>query len=258
MKKFNDITGPTAEVTIHKKALKYALLKAYASDSENNGIKYRMKGGEFVMKNKVFSLSVSALLIVTLLFGFMFLSSNIFTPQAEAKEAVEKAFTKFRTLTPEEQANLEKKIRADMETSLEEAKNAKDLEIVPEKEITRFTPPIEAEEQHKMTFKADHVIGTEPVAVSNNAEGGVGRGNAVPGVRVAGDHGIMAPEGLKLLRYTDPHGRKTILGINEKDEAVMKMITLNKEDIKNMNVVTPENAEEHGFSVEAKPINLSD
>lgn len=253
MKKLNNLSLPTSEVTSHKQALRYALLRSYEDHQKKTSW---LKGGEIIMKHKALSIGLSGMLLIAVAFGFFLTGNQTLTPQAEAKEAVEKAFTKFKQLSPEAQAELEEKIKADMETSLQEAKDAKDLEIIPEEELIRFTPPENGEDRplfYRQAKKVKHFEEEEKPDAIIEGEAGVVIGTdpkqAVPGTHLMDEGKITVPEGLKILRYTDPKGRKTILGINDQDEAVMKMIQLSDQDLKNMQSVTPENAEDFGFSI---------
>ena len=238
MNKLDTTILPKKEVTLHKHALKYALLRTYASEQRNT-----WKGGEIFMKHKLVFMSITSIFVLVLLFGYAFLGNNSFTPRAEAKEAVEKAFDRIITLSSEERQQLEQRLKADLESSLTEAKNARDLEVVPEEEIQRITPPtIEGKEVFGIGMRKKTSEGTpsleseEKGAVTKHfeivEEDVVQRGEAEPGVRVAFEPGkIPVPHGVKVLRYTDPKGNKVILGINEQDEPVMKMIRMeNLED----------------------------
>lgn len=148
------------------------------------------------------------------------------TLQAQAQEIVNNAMDHIIKLSDTDREALEQKIQADLKSSLEEAKQAKDLTVVPENEIQRMDPPKE--------FGDKDVFMTKPL----NGDGPVGKGiikkEFKPGTRVELSGKVMAPHGIKVLRYTNPEGKKVILGINDNNEPVMKMMFLDKEDIKGL------------------------
>lgn len=225
------IKVPELEVDAHKKLLKQYLFSR-DTGSKKTELSF-LKGGDFVKNHRyIFSGAVIAVLVLIIGTAAYLGGFTIFAPQeASAKEIVEEAFDKFISLTPEQQEELEKLVQADLRVSLLDAQDAADLEIVPESEIVRVE-----KESTPSVGKGDVVYGSpaftvyEPGGSTDPREQKV-----VPGTRVFfGDGKIEVIKGVKVVWFTDKSGQKTILGINEMDEPVMKMVVMDKSKIQMM------------------------
>jgi hypothetical protein len=221
---------PDFELTSHKNALKKLLVNSYTPRiSERN---YLWKGGDYVVKHKIISIGVTGFLVIALLVGWTIFGDNKLSPlppaQAEAQEIIDRTFDRIIKLTPEEQKELEIRLQADLQSSLEEARNAPDLRIVPEEELHRMTPPPTEGEKPVYGFMAIH---QKPMHEGQ----GLPESEMSAGTRVQVDnHKIMAPEGLTILGYTNPEGRKVFLGIDKDDKPVFKIIKLEGKDMEGL------------------------
>lgn len=213
-KVLQSVDVPDVHLPAHQRALRTSLLAQYT----------KKKGGEVpFMKRKVVRFSAIGFLSVVLIAIVTVTTLLPKTPQAQAQEIVSNAMDHIITLSDADRKVLEEKIKADLEGSLEEAKQAKDLTVVPEEEIQRIDPPKE--------FEKKDVLITKPFKI-DGPDGHVNVGDEMkPGTRIEFSGKVMAPHGVKVLRYTNPEGKKIILGINDKNEPVMKLMFLDKKDV---------------------------
>lgn len=223
-----------AEVKLpnNKKILKEFLLKEHKIIITKKVSLF--KGGEVILRHKFISFGFAVILLATMISAAFLTRMPIqpfLTPKVEAQEAIKRAFDRFVKLSDKEKEFLQKKLKADLRQSLLEAKNAKDLELVPEDQIQRIEMP-------KMRDGSEDVFMLKPVDVREvegkpewTAANEVDKSQEMaPGTRVQFvDSKIMAPRGIKILRYTNPQGQEVILGIDENDEPVMKLIKIDRE-----------------------------
>jgi hypothetical protein len=209
---------PEVKLDIHQQALKKSLLEQYG----------KKRGGDKpFMKRNVFRFAALGIMSIALIGVITVTTLLPKTPEVQAQEIVSNAMNHIVKLSDEERKVLESKIKADLQGSLAEAQQAEDLTVVPEEEIKRVDPPKEVDNKDVFMFRKGSED-VQPIAPSGDM------GNAVPGTKIAFSGDVMAPHGVKVLRYTDPQGRKVILGINEQNEPVMKMMMLRKEDLNNL------------------------
>lgn len=232
---FNHIDLPEKEVGIHKKILKSYLLEKYQKEKENQNL--FMRGGDYMRRHMNFSPTRIAITVAIMLLAGASIGlgvKSIFSPiEANAKEIVEEAFDKFIKLTPQQQAELERIVQADLASSLEEAQDASDLEIVPEEELIR----VEKENVPGVPTKGDAIYGS-PAFTAYEPGGPIdpSQQKVTAGTKVFfGEGKIEVMRGVQVVRFTDKSGQKTILGINEKYEPVLKMVVMDKSKIKMMN-----------------------
>jgi hypothetical protein len=197
--------------------------------------------------------------------------SPISPSTVSAQEQVQRAFARATALTPEMRAEIEEKMKADMLKTLEEAKAAPDLKIMTKEEYEKdaqFTisrGPMgtqgitEARAIHlahldaakkvgvgEGTITFSHSAGThiegheagesvmfaakEMVPADLKGSSEVSKVVVGHNVMMGGVHEFSEP--VKYLSYTDPEGRKTVLGLDQNDTPVFKFTTLNASDIK--------------------------
>jgi hypothetical protein len=187
---------------------------------------------------------VAAIIVVAVVFGLL----NQSTP-ANAQDTVNKAMMRAEKLTPEQRANIESKIKADLNQSLEEAKAAPDLQIVSGEESTfgfgRISAPF-GKLKNAFTFKLENK------QVDGEFTGGKAVGMAV-------HDSAIDPANIKHMTYTNPQGQKVTLGVDENDMVVFKMIEFSEEDKQQMmeriENLKPGEASEKGFNI-AEPRNI--
>lgn len=240
----------------HQDVLKKALYKQYKKKKQHPLLFtiISKKGGEYIMHHKFLTFGMTGFAVVAIAIGIFIASGSSFSPvkpaQVQAQELIDKSFARIIKLSPEEQKELEQKLKADLENSLEEARNAKDLEIVPESEIERVEMPKIEEGKPmvgvKATFKTEGKDepslekineNGERVFIKTGEEGGTqdtldkvpAAVAAKPATRVHFDGGkIPAPKDVTVLRYTNAEGGKVFLGIDKEDKPVFKMIKMEK------------------------------
>lgn len=249
---------PDGVLKSHQATLKKVLMKTYEQKRSNQlSMKnLSVKGGEYIMHHKALTFGMTGFAVLGLVIGIFVVGGSPFSPVkpavVQAQEVIDRSFDRIIKLSPEEQKALEQKLEADLENSLQEARNAKDLEIVPESEIERIEMPKREEGKPivgiKATFKAEG--NAEPslekmdekgerVFIKKGEEAGAQKipdnvsavGVAKPATRVHFDGGkIPAPHGVTVLRYTNSEGGKVFLGIDKEDKPVFKMIKMEKAD----------------------------
>lgn len=165
------------------------------------------------------------------------------TPKAEAQEAVRKAHSRFTALTAEQRQQIEAKIRADMSETLEEARRAKDLKILSPEEFENSlaeerknhpTPdPAEMTKPLALHYKIDNQAGKpDIVAAPEHGQAAQGERFFIQAEKVEdGEQPALSPapfaaQPVKYLQYTNPEGMKVILGLDENDTPVMKMLRI--------------------------------
>jgi hypothetical protein len=218
----DSIAVPDVKTPTQKEKLRQALLATAFEKNSNSNV--RVKGGEQYNMRRILLTVTSALVVSVVLLGMsLFYPAFINTPQAQAKDLVDRVIFKVADLSPEERKAIEQKIQDDLMESLKEAKAAKDLRIVPESEIERIALPENGGKDlpaHGMrVFKLRHEDIAQDGKEPSHDEVKITEG-AVPGRPVV-------PTSVKtVLEYTDTQGRKTTLGLDEHEKPVMKMIKL--------------------------------
>jgi hypothetical protein len=186
-------------------------------------IRQLLKGGErYKMNRNILVFSAAGLIVIAMFLGITALNFLPKSAQVQAKDLVDRMIIKMSDLTPEQRKEIETRIQADMKESLEEAKAAKDLTIVPESEINRMDKPAMGGKVGFMVFKKDTDDENAPKKDIFFEKKVASSGEPAP------LPGITVPKGIKVLSYTDSKGRKVLLGVDENDKPVMKMIRIEK------------------------------
>ncbi len=223
---------PDFEIPTHKKILKEYLMKEF-TQNDTRKRNFFMKGGEYIMRHKTFAYAATAFAVITLAIGIAVIPDSPFTnlspAKAEAQEIVDKSLTRVIHLSEAEQKELSKMLKADLESSLQEARTAKDLEVIPENEVTRIEMP----QVNDNTEFVGTSLGTssdgEKLPEQDGKTPVTGVSSHAVDLRLM-DGKFLAPKGVTVLRYTDIEGRKVHLGIDREDKPVFKMMMLEKEE----------------------------
>lgn len=248
-----------ANPAAHREALLSALLSLHAKRSSSRFLALR----SFIMHSPIMkSLTIplgAAFLMLAIFFTTGFGVSNV----AEAQQLLDRSFTKAFRLSPEMREKLEAHMKTDLKATYEEAKAAKDLKIMTpeeyakEAEFSISTTPGAGAVNAKWT-RAVRVGEGTPVLpeaghkafviknIANLEEGAIAKGEVkmfsiatsatgTPDVATAGVAVPFTPvefkKPVKYLSYTDPEGRKVVLGIDDNDTPVMKISTMRSGDI---------------------------
>lgn len=206
-----DLSLPDVATNYHKRLLKQHILSLYNETQEKRSL--FVKGGDIYMFMRNFGFLKSSLTlgVIAIVAGMLFVYQGGFIARpASAQEVMDRVVKTISDLTPEEREEIEKKIQDDLSKSVEEARQAKDLIVVPEEEIVRGEPPAQSkgffvEKVDESDFKGGAAAQAKPVV----------------------------PEGVTVLRYTDPEGRLVTLGIDKDNKPVFKMIKIEMQDIRN-------------------------
>lgn len=184
-----------------KANLRVALLE-YGSKHSPSFVLWVKNGIKNMFKNfKLSSFVAGALAAAVVLGGVQFANSSPYlanhnpfaTKKAQAQAAVKNAMFKAKLLSPEQRAEIEGKMKADIKASLEEAYAAKDLTI-----------------SDKSEMQKDGIFTFSIAKPAISSEGEVSAGPKTPEVE-------------KYLKYTDPKGRQVVLGLNAEGVVVFKM-----------------------------------
>lgn len=150
----------------------------------------------------------------------LFVATSIVDPanvaEAEGRKILDRVLVKASDLSPEQRAIVESKMKADLEQSLREAKEATDLRYISHEEFSFATT-------------GERSIGKFFV-VKHKEQGGE-NADQVWKTR-QGEMGPELPGGVRLLRYTDPEGREVTLGVDQDDMPVMKVVRMTGDMIK--------------------------
>jgi hypothetical protein len=206
--------------------------------------------------------TVAAVAAIAVVVAMSPISSGV----ASAEEQVNRAFTRAVQISPEMRAQLEGNMKADMLETLKEAKAAPDLKIMTREEYEKDGQLTFSSANGNQSITVQGMAGAGmPMAGTLEAEEGAedmmftASATAIPAGKIGGatfSSGTMvinsdiklatgtfsgttaansswsAP--VKYLSYTDPEGRKTVLGLDENDTPVFKLSTLNMGDAKEM------------------------
>lgn len=200
----------------HKLRLRAALLE-YGSKHQAS-IWFWFKDKIKLMANnfKPVSFVAGALAGVLIFSGVQFANNSPYlaehnpfaTKKAQAQAAVKQAMFKAKLLSSEDRAKIEANMKADMQSSLEEAYKAKDLTISDESEMRT-----EGKEGN-FTFALAKPGMLQPGAA---AAGSVSSG-------MISSEANAKMEVKKYLKYTDSQNRQVVLGLNEEGVPVFKMM----------------------------------
>ncbi len=133
------------------------------------------------------------------------------SPQALAQETVRKMVTRLENLSSAEREEIESRMQADLENTLLEAQSAGDLTTLSREQFEQEIPdPMEARLLARDAETFDVFIATDETP------------HASP---------PPAPlEAVTYLRYTNPSGQVVIVGVDENNLPVMKLIRLADDD----------------------------
>lgn len=195
----------------------------------------------FFMGNvKKFSFAVSTLAVV--LIGTAVFNMAMPAHSAQARELVERSMAKVLKITPEMRQEIEARIKADMEATLKEARAAKDLRTITKEEAgVSFDMPEDGKGKVMFTHKVGvgegfgtstgdtifaaggAIKGGEKVLFLNKEDGPASAGVAFAGPTIK--------EAKTYLAYTDTKGRSVVIGLDDEDTVVMKMVKMTGKDM---------------------------
>lgn len=216
---------PEAELLQHKRLLLMQLEHAPKQSRLRLGI---AKIKQMYSSHKyAFGTLTAAVLLAVVAVAFNFFNLNA-TPQAQAQDALKKTMKFAEKLTPEQRAEIEEKIQADLKATLEEAYNAPDLKILtPEEFQAEFNADaaLNPKLEEALNARLDHI--------KVNAEGEEGsKLEAIPAKLRAFKMFKPGNEDVtKYLRYTDPQGRAVTLGVDKDDNVMFKAIKFSEADM---------------------------
>lgn len=169
------------------------------------------------------------------------------TPVANAQELLNRAVTKASVMPTDMRAEIEKRMKSDMAETLKEAKAAPDLRILtPDEFEQEMHTQMQADQANSMPIEGSAqgfgiavsgesgVLSTSPTEVHliKMDEDQIPQvsSTATFEAAVAGTKFTIAPveikEPVKYLAYTNPAGQSVILGLDEDDVPVMKIMRL--------------------------------
>jgi hypothetical protein len=207
-------------------------------------IKYMLSSHKYA-----FSTLTAAILLAVVAVAFNFFNLNA-TPQAQAQDALKKTMKFAERLTPEQRAEVEEKIQADLKTTLEEAYNAPDLKILtPEEFQAEFNADaaLNPKLEEALNVRVDHLKESGAADESHKLESVPAKLRAFKLLK-PGNEDVT-----KYLRYTDPEGRAVTLGVDKEDNVLFKAVKLNEADMQKrmeageVRKIDPAHAPEFGF-----------
>lgn len=238
----------------HKQKLKVALF-AYASSSRPSMVLWtKEEFKKMVTQFKPVSFIAGVVLGAFVISGAQAVNNSpliakynpFATQEAQAKAEVKTMLFKARALSPEQRAEIESHMKADMQASLEEALAAKDLTYISADDEAFGSVGV---------FK----IATAGVAAPEGATITSARTTAGPtGMMAAGTVSVQndgSMEIVKRMKYTNKEGATVVLGINKENFPVFKMITLTAEMQQKIQAQMQENGNA-GFGGEGRAIQL--
>lgn len=237
--------APDVRLPRHAETTRALLLKSHER------LVKRRHGHGFSLPMKRLALSLSIVGVAACVLAVTLAPQQVFqTPVAHAQELVNRAAARVAFLPMETREEIEKRMKSDMDQTLAEAKAAPDLRILSREEFEKEM----AEERKLMEEKGKGMpsaigISAAPVEMGmvtmsavtstdmkevrlfkrlgNEAEQDVtfevATSAAVAGFKIAP---INIKEPVKYLSYTSPSGSSVVLGLDEDDVPVMKMIRL--------------------------------
>jgi hypothetical protein len=237
--------GGESEISLtHRDALRRSLLSVHSKGVFSAHLSPRsLIINLFSMKKTLVPAGILVLalaMFVSMGFG----DSNV----AQARELLDRSFTKAFKLSPEMQARLESHMKAGLQATYEEAKAAPDLRVLSAEEYEKEALFTISKTPGVLPPEANLPEGATGVffAHSNGEMSPVGDGKEVKNVIFEAEVSAIHPEEMtegvrvettpfeapvKYLSYTDPEGRKVVLGIDKNDTPVMKISTLEVGDI---------------------------
>jgi hypothetical protein len=230
-KQLEELNVPDINASKQTALLKAVLIRRHEKTLGLSGVLNYIKQGYKQMSLLKKMSPIAAIIVVAVVFGLL----NQSTP-VSAQATVDKAMMRAGKLSPEQRANIEAKIKADLNKSLEEAKAASDLKIesgAPEAVgFGRITAPFG---KIKDAFKFE-----------SKAEGDLKAGRAFS---ITSSDGAPVSENIKYMTYTNPEGQKVTLGVDENDMVVFKMIQLTEEQKQKLMETRKQIHDEQGFNV---------
>jgi hypothetical protein len=217
-----NIPLPEIHLTHHKRILKEALITSFEPKKQLSIMHLFAKGGEYwTMQRRLITFSFGAIAVLGIFLSLAFIKNPFKSSYVQAQEVMDKVIFTLKDLTPEQRKEIETKIKADLESSLEETKAAKDLRVISAEEFMKMEKKTSTDVKGKKGFF---------FAVKEDEEGNNALQKKVRQIK----ENPLSPKDLTLLRYTDTKGRDVTLGIDKNNIPVMKLMKIENLDSKDM------------------------
>jgi hypothetical protein len=249
-KKLEGLELPEVELLQHKRLLLMQLEQAPQRSRWAMGI---AKFTRMISSHKyAFGTLTAAVALAVVAVAFNFFNLNA-TPHAQAQDALKRTMKFADKMTPEQRAQIEEKIQADLKQTLEEAYNAPDLKILTPEEFNA-----EFNSDAALNPKLDRILNVRMEHMKAKGEEGP-KTDSLPAKLFSmkafkpGNDDVT-----KYLRYTDAEGRAVTLGVDKDDNVLFKAIKFSESDMQKkieaggMHMIDPANAGEFGFAVGGK------
>lgn len=212
----------------HKILLRQALMKNYVS-KEKLLIKFIKD-----MTDKKILAPIGIFSLVTMIILGVFIFGKTTNPKLiQAKDMINKSALKVQTMSVKEKETAEEFFNDNLEESLKEAKLAKDLQIVEGEEFEKIKSSLIPAFNSMPSKEGDTNVKTGSVKVTSGGEVSLSENNnnketanisvtSLTRVDVNGQSVNLKT----IFKYTNPQGKKVILGINDQDIPIFKTITL--------------------------------
>lgn len=194
---YNDLILPHIEVVKHQSLLKRYLLSLPNFRKPKFSfnwlfsfvLPWKTNGSIFRRLMPVSALAITGSMVV---FGIYFYNIYGHNSQVQAQNVIHAVANRITLLSSEEERQIEDQINADLGTSVLEAHEAKDLNLVPEDQIIRIDSP------------TDNQVNSYALAGDNQQK-------------------LAVLKGINLLSYTNRQGSKIILGIDNNNIPQFKL-----------------------------------
>ena len=196
---------PEVETPKYQQLLKQFLLSSVSPEGEKTRWKHLLDFISPLRKRPLFgfggrwlSAGILVLSSLVLLAGLTIhkYKNPALVPEAQAKEVINQVYSNILSLPEIERLKIEENIRADLEASVGEARQAKDLKIFPETKIIRIDGSVENQGIYYWLIKDEP---TEKLTV---------------------------PRDVMVLSYTDSLGQSIVLGVDHNFLPLFKLIRL--------------------------------
>ena len=225
IKKIENINKPNVYAPIAQKRLSKLLETKYQKNNFNN---------IFMTKQMKLILPSIAVLVMFLTIGLGVIPGINQAKKVQAKEIIDGSKVAISQISEETRAKLESMIKDDLSNSLQEAYEAKDLVYVGEQDLTTIDIKDSNLKIHFLDSEVGIVGGNGTATVSivstdtnNELENSLSKDNKVVinvGTFIGND--LASMKKIRILKYTNEKGERVVLGLNENDLPVMKVVSM--------------------------------
>jgi hypothetical protein len=203
-KNLEALETPAPDTKQHQVLLKKALLTSSYWDKKSSFREFFLKGGEEITTMKKFlsvGIIVTVMIVATLFIVFSPLSlENNNTQRVYAEQIAQASSQAVSNLTPSQLQALKQKLPADPDELLQEAKNAKDLQMLTYDQFISEYGNAQLSTGGMIISANGHIIPT-----------------MLPQITGAPTPETLDRHNLKFLQFTDANGDKVVMGINQSD-----------------------------------------